>query len=294
VATGGGDEPESVNQALDDAVNKIKWSTDKKTLRIIFLVGDAAPHMDYPDDVKYPVSCKKAVEKGIIINTIQCGTSAECTKYWRDIAVKSEGSYAAIPQEGGVVAVATPFDVKLAELNTELTKTVLVYGGEASKADGVRKLSLATGSTTVPTSGLVGGGLGGYAAPTGPPGAAPKPGTPATSAPAVAFDRAERAAYFSKSGKVLDGDLLDDLKSKKVELGKIKTEELPEELKKLKTEKERKEYLEKVEKKRAEINKEILALDAKRGEFIKKELEKKGKDKPSFDAEVFEMIRAKR
>src|SRR5690348_8163032 len=62
-AAGGGDAPESVNQALDDAVNKIKWSTDKKTLRIIFLVGDAPPHMDYSDDVKYPDTCKKACEK---------------------------------------------------------------------------------------------------------------------------------------------------------------------------------------------------------------------------------------
>jgi hypothetical protein len=292
-AAGGGDEPESVNQALDDAVNKIKWSTDKKTLRIIFLVGDAAPHMDYPDDVKYPVSCKKAVEKGIIINTIQCGTSAECTKYWRDIAVKSEGSYAAIPQEGGVVAVATPFDVKLAELNTELTKTALVYGGDAMKKDGAARVTLATAAVT-PTSGVGTGGSapssytgrGGLGV--GGPGGAPA-STPAPLAPA-----AERAAYFGKTGKVLEGDLLDDLKSKKVVLDKIKTEELPDELKKLKTEKERKEYLEKVEKKRAEINKEILALDAKRGEFIKKELDKKGKDKPSFDAEVFEMIRAKR
>ena len=105
-AAGGGDIHESVNQALDDAVNKIKWSTDKKTLRIIFLVGDAPPHMDYPDDVKYPETCKKAVEKEIIINTIQCGSDPECTKYWKDIAVKSEGSYAAIPQAGGVVAIA--------------------------------------------------------------------------------------------------------------------------------------------------------------------------------------------
>ena len=75
-AEGGGDAPESVNQALDDSVNKIKWSTDKKTLRIIFLVGDAPPHMDYTDDVKYPDTCKKACEKGIIINTIQCGNDA--------------------------------------------------------------------------------------------------------------------------------------------------------------------------------------------------------------------------
>src|SRR5437588_4674660 len=127
-AAGGGDTPESVNQALDDSVNKIKWSTDKKTLRIIFLVGDAPPHMDYTDDVKYPVTCKKAVEKGIIINTIQCGTDADCTKYWKDIAVKSEGSFAAIPQKGGVVVVNSPFDKDLATLNTKLAKTVLVWG----------------------------------------------------------------------------------------------------------------------------------------------------------------------
>src|SRR5882762_3199259 len=42
-AEGGGDFPESVNQALHDSVHKIKWSNDKKTLKIIFLVGDAPP-----------------------------------------------------------------------------------------------------------------------------------------------------------------------------------------------------------------------------------------------------------
>lgn len=39
-ADGGGDEPEHVNQALHDAVNKIKWSDDKKVMKIIFLVGE--------------------------------------------------------------------------------------------------------------------------------------------------------------------------------------------------------------------------------------------------------------
>jgi hypothetical protein len=254
-AAGGGDEPESVNQALDDAVNKIKWSTDKKTLRIIFLVGDAAPHMDYPDDVKYPVSCKKAVEKGIIINAIQCGVSAECTKYWKDIAVKSEGSYAAIPQAGGVVAIATPFDAKLAELNTELTKTAVVYGGRARRGEALKRAD--------------------YAA--------------ALPAPAAA----ERAGFAGKSGKVLDGDLVEDLRDKKVELKDLKPEDLPDELKKLKTDKERKEYLEKVEKKRAEINKEVLELDKKRSDYIAKEMEKKGKEKgkDSFDSQVLDMLR---
>src|SRR6516164_3363792 len=77
-ASGGGDAPESVNQALNESVTKIKWSNDKDTLRIIFLVGDAPPHMDYADDVKYPETCKKACEKAIIINSVQCGNSAAC------------------------------------------------------------------------------------------------------------------------------------------------------------------------------------------------------------------------
>ena len=69
-AEGGGDTPESVNQALNESVAKFKWSKEKDTLRIIFLVGDAPPHMDYKDDVKYPESCKLATAQGIIVNKI--------------------------------------------------------------------------------------------------------------------------------------------------------------------------------------------------------------------------------
>src|SRR5882724_4993281 len=36
-AAGGGDFPESVNQALHEAVAKVNWSKNKKTLKIIFL-----------------------------------------------------------------------------------------------------------------------------------------------------------------------------------------------------------------------------------------------------------------
>src|SRR5512143_1592453 len=56
-AGGGGDEPESVNEALQDAVRKMSWSQDQQVLKIIFLVGDAPPHMDYADGPKYPQLC---------------------------------------------------------------------------------------------------------------------------------------------------------------------------------------------------------------------------------------------
>jgi Mg-chelatase subunit ChlD len=251
-ANGGGDAPESVNQALDDAVNKIKWSTDKRTLRIIFLVGDAPPHMDYKDDVKYPETCKKACEKGIIINTIQCGNDAECTKHWREIAVKAEGSYAAIPQEGGVVAIATPFDDKLAEINRKLADTTMAYGkGEKRRAD-ERKIEEAKALPAAPA--------------------------------------ADRVAFASKDGKSAAYDLLDSIKEKKVKLEDLKEEELPDCLKKIPA-KERKAYLDKVDKQREDLRKEALELDKKRGAFIDAEMKKSKKGKDSFDEQVFEALR---
>src|SRR5438270_7355311 len=73
-AEGGGDEPESVNEALAEAIEKMPWSQDRKVLKIIFLVGDAPPHLDYADGPKYPELCRIAAKKDLIINTVKCGT----------------------------------------------------------------------------------------------------------------------------------------------------------------------------------------------------------------------------
>src|SRR5207237_1064763 len=127
-ADGGGDEPESVNEALHVAVRDIHWSTDQNTLRIIYLVGDAPPHMDYATDIPYKVSCREACQRGIIINTIQCGNAASCTQYWQDIAHKAEGKFVRIAQDGGVVTVSTPYDKRLAEINAQLAQSSVVYG----------------------------------------------------------------------------------------------------------------------------------------------------------------------
>ena len=68
-ANGGGDTPESVNEALQQAVAKMSWSSDRSVLKIIFLVGDAPPHMDYAGAPKYPEICQAAMKKDLIINT---------------------------------------------------------------------------------------------------------------------------------------------------------------------------------------------------------------------------------
>ncbi|MEO1294071.1 MAG: vWA domain-containing protein, partial [Pseudomonadota bacterium] len=43
-AEGGGDTPESVNQALSEAINDLAWSQEETVFRAAFLVGDAPPH----------------------------------------------------------------------------------------------------------------------------------------------------------------------------------------------------------------------------------------------------------
>jgi len=232
-AAGGGDIPEHVNQALDDAVNKIKWSTENKTLRIIFLVGDAPPQTKYDDDVKYETTCKKACEKGILVNTIQCGDNKDCAVAWKDIAVKAEGTYVRIEQDGGVVkTVETPFDKELTEANKELAKTTLVFGSKELQKEGEQKKKDAQAL---------------------PPGAA-----------------SERAAFQAKSGKNAAYDLLDQINEGKIKLEDLKEAELPEEMKKMKPE-ERKDHLKKMEQERETLRKKILELDKKRSDFIAKQ-----------------------
>ena len=145
-ANGGGDGPESVNQALNEAVTKMKWSDDKKVLKIIFLVGDAEPHMDYENDVKYADTCKEAVKKDLIINTVQCGADAATTKIWNEIADLSEGKFVAIEQEGGAVAMVTPFDDEIAAINGRLAGTVVAYGDDGERRFAEGKVALAASS----------------------------------------------------------------------------------------------------------------------------------------------------
>lgn len=253
-AQGGGDFPESVNKALFDSVHQIKWSTDKKTLKIIFLVGDAPPHMDYKDDVQYPETCKVAVSKDIIINTVQCGNHAQTKKFWLDICRLGEGSYVQIDAHGGpIVAVATPFDADLAKLNTELAKSTVVYGSQVRQAE-TKALAASAGA------------LKGEAA-------------------------AERAAFNAKNKQAAAYDLLDNIKDGKVKLEALKESELPDELKG-KTLEEQKKLLEDLGKRRAELNKQVEELCKKRSDFIAKKQSEdtKNQARDSFDNQVLRIL----
>ena len=95
----------------------------------------------------------------------------------------------------------------------------------------------------------------------------------------------------AKNAQAAAFDLLDNIKQGKVKLEELKKEELPEELRKLDA-KGQKEYLEKLEKKRAELSKKAIELDKKRSDFIaEKQKEEASKGKAGFDQQVLEILR---
>jgi Mg-chelatase subunit ChlD len=132
-ADGGGDTPESVNAALHDAVHAMSWSDAQQAYRVIFLVGDAPPHMDY-NEVQYPAIVAAAREKGIVVNTIQCGEESVTVEPWSTIASLGGGDFLQVEQSGGAVAFDSPFDAQIAELSAKLDATRLYYGNEDEQA----------------------------------------------------------------------------------------------------------------------------------------------------------------
>ncbi len=113
-ASGGGDLPEAVADGLDVAINQMDWGytvynqnqaiSYPETKRIIFLIGDAAPHGEGSTDRSYAQGCpdghshKQNIEdarnKGIVIYTASgSGIDSVGVNIFRQIASLTGGSY---------------------------------------------------------------------------------------------------------------------------------------------------------------------------------------------------------
>lgn len=106
-AAGGGDGPESVNKGLHVALESLNWSDDKKTAKLLFLIGDAGPH-EYPHDYKWDDESKKAIARGIQINTIACSglesyPGTRGVDVFKQIAKLTDGKYDTLAYRSEVV-----------------------------------------------------------------------------------------------------------------------------------------------------------------------------------------------
>lgn len=68
-ADGGGDTPESLNEALHAALHEPSWRGDD-AVKLVLLLADAPPHLDYDDDEDYAVEMVEAARRGIKIHPI--------------------------------------------------------------------------------------------------------------------------------------------------------------------------------------------------------------------------------
>lgn len=256
-AGGGGDGPESVNQALNEAVTQMSWSQDHSVYKVIFLVGDAPPHMDYQDDVPYERSVELATQRGIVINTIQCGNGAEAARIFASIAALAHGEFASISQDGAMVASHTPMDEELSALNRELAETVVAWGGESEKRELLRKVRSSR----------------------------------ALAAPAAA----SRLSYFTKMGSVVNSgraDLIDALENNEVDLDDLAKDELSAEMQAM-SEPEQKNYLRNKTRQRSDIKAKIKILAASRDSYLEKESRERVEEGKvdSFDDKLLGTIR---
>ena len=101
-AGGGGDYPEAVHTALNEALNELQWSENSKT-RIAFLLLDAPPHYEPQiiDELHNLVS--KSAEKGIkIIPITASGIDKETEFLMRFSAIATNGTYVFITNDSGI------------------------------------------------------------------------------------------------------------------------------------------------------------------------------------------------
>lgn len=254
-AGGGGDGPEHVNAGLDAAVTKQPWSQGKDVLKMVFLVGDAPPHMDYDDDRKHEAISKDAVANNIYIHTIQCGSDPSTQIAWKKIARNSEGRYAAIKQSGGVVAKATPYDAELGRLAAALDDTTVEIGKDREVRAKTRRAAK------------------GYA----------------SAAPASVA--AERAMVKAKVKVSAEEDLVSLYETKGEEaIAKLDDKALPTALAK-KPAKQRVAHVKKMAQQRQQLRKKIQELEKKRAGYIEEEKARSAAPaEAAFDGEVADMI----
>ena len=102
LADGGGDQPEALDEALDNAVNKMNWTEDART-KLLFIVADAPPHQTDENLVKVNQATREAAKKGIKIIPLAASGIDKSTEYlMRSMALCTNGTYVFLTNHSGI------------------------------------------------------------------------------------------------------------------------------------------------------------------------------------------------
>ncbi len=229
LTTNGGDE--YCGAVIQRATKDLAWDANPKVYKAVFIAGNE-PFTQGPVDSKK--SCQEAIGKGIIVNTIHCGSESQgIAEHWNQGALLADGKYLVIDQNQAIVHIEAPQDKEIVKLNEELNKTYISYGKEAPAAK-TRQMAQDSNAAAKAESG----------------------------AQVQRVISKASANYFNTGW-----DLVDACKQKDFDITKVKEADLPEEMKKMTVE-ERKDYLAKKTAEREEIQKKVLELNKQREAYV--------------------------
>lgn len=224
---------------IRDATNQLEWNDSEKSMKLIYIAGNEAFNQE---GINYKEAIADAKKKNIYINTIFCGNREEGIRtYWQDGAINGNGKYFNIDSNQKVIYITTPYDDKISDCNVKLNATYIGYGSRGYEK---KSMQAVQDQNAVSIS--------------------------KENAVERSVAKTKAAAYRNESW-----DMVDKAESDKDFINKIKTEDLPSELKG-KTKAEIAKIVAQKTKDRADLQKEISELAVKRQTFIDNELKNRG------------------
>jgi hypothetical protein len=201
-----------------------------------------------------------ALEKGIVVNTIQCGEIPAAIEPWTQIASLGRGDFFQVAQAGGAVAFNTPFDKEIANLSAKLDDTRLYYGTEEEKEKMRGKVAA----------------------------------TDKLHAGASVASRARRGVFNASVGGRANllgkKELVDAVASGSVDLFELEKDALPEALVAMAPE-EQKAYVVGLAEERADLQRQIKALSNDRDGYLAEKVDKAGGLASSLDQKLYDTVK---
>ncbi|OGS04659.1 MAG: hypothetical protein A3G41_03085 [Elusimicrobia bacterium RIFCSPLOWO2_12_FULL_59_9] len=257
LTTRGGEE--FAGAVIKDAAGSLEWDKHADVYKAIFIAGNE-PFTQGPVDFREAVA--SAVGKGVVVNTIFCGSRQEgVSTQWKAGADAGGGDYLAIEQGIRFAAIEAPQDAEIQRLGAELNKTYIPYGARGREAYQRQEAQ----DKNAASFGLAAG--------------------------AVA---AERAVFKAKAqyAAAASWDLVGEEESGRLKVGDLKKEDLPADLRSMKSA-ELASYIRKKAQERKEVQKNIDRLSNARARHIAQAERKAGHGgKATLDQAMLKAIRA--
>lgn len=234
LTTNGGTE--CCGAVIKEAVENLTWSAARDDLKVIVIAGNEPFTQGAVD---YRAACKGAAAKGIIVNTIHCGSDKDgIDGKWQDGAQLADGRYLCIDQNRAVAVIATPQDKEIARLGAVLNTTYVPFGSAGAEGARNQVAQDANVRALAPSA-------------------------------QVAREVSKASVHYNNAR----WDLVDALRDGKADLDKIEAKDLPENMRGMDGD-QRKSYVATKQKERERVQSEIAQLNAERTKFLAEQARK--------------------